>query len=549
MATTNNVVVENFAPTSSTLNFNQIWKLTRAMKKAGWKYKAGSDGTTKNTSSDPAADPWGGGVVTNAGAGAASIAAPTLGRATITGLTGIVAGDKGRFLRITGAATGANNNQHQIEEIISATSVRIDARNFAVASDANNGSLTWDIRDPLSDVYPGAFGAAAVWICMQGPSTLKIPITGASTGTFLKGENVVQTTTGAEGEIIGYIFESGAGYLVVSPRLRGTGTGVFGWQTGNVITGDSSTATVTHNGTAVEYRHETVFWKNASEAVGGTRFDGTFDPVAQSAELFSTLATSAGCTATVPPGAGGTGNTIGTHGVATYCGATITTGLVWTTGAGTAHGNAQIICVDCIEEQNYTADGSWTWAGCNLTLNGGEHCVHGFERLDDTENGDVDPYVTLCPGTNEAVVTNNRVIGSTSSLVSDTTSSLGLFQPGVSQTYMKGWRRLGLSGEQLINLVAAILTTRQGSLSLSIANPTTPLRIASSSSPTQKVREPIWVVSGQLTHKIIKGTFRWIYIVQGGNGTDVYDNVWLQVSPGVPAGIIGPWNGATVYVS
>jgi hypothetical protein len=288
------------------------WNLTRALKKAGWKYKASSNGTTKVSSANPAADNWGSGTTSNAGASAASITAIANGRATVTGLTGIVAADKGRFLLISGAASGANNNQHQIEEVLSATSVRIDARTFTVvAPDANNGSLTWSIRDPLGDVYSSfsSFMAGSIaWWCAQGPSILRIPITAASVGTFTRGENITQSTTGAQGELIGYHFNSGLNFLVVSPRLRGSGTGVHGWQTGFTVTGGTSGATVSQNGTAIDYVYEMVLHKTASGLF--QLFIGQFDSVVEgvASGMFSVCATQVGCTATIPPGAGGTGN-------------------------------------------------------------------------------------------------------------------------------------------------------------------------------------------------------------------------------------------------
>ena len=86
----------------------------------------------KVTNADPGLDPWGAGIVTNAGAAAASVAAPVRGRALVTGLSGIVAADKGRFLVLSGSVPAANNHHHQIEEVVDATSVRIDARTFSV---------------------------------------------------------------------------------------------------------------------------------------------------------------------------------------------------------------------------------------------------------------------------------------------------------------------------------------------------------------------------------------------------------------------------------
>jgi hypothetical protein len=152
-----NVIIPNFSPISiSTVNdaFSIIWKLSRAMKAAGWVYKSSSDGTTKDTSGTATNDKWGG--------------------------------------------------------------------------NAN----------PLLDAYPsfpGGNTAAQAWWNAQGPSTLKIPIgakqtPGSYTG-FIRGENISQATTGAQGEIIGYIFDGYAqtGFLVVMPRVDGSGGDPHGW--------------------------------------------------------------------------------------------------------------------------------------------------------------------------------------------------------------------------------------------------------------------------------------------------------------------------------
>ena len=118
-----NVLFTNFGMVTNDV-FNVVWKLTRAMKKAGWTYKSSGDGTGlgKDTSGNPANDKWGG----NA--------------------------------------------------------------------------------DPATDSYP-SFTAVSAWWNAQGPSTLKIPITSASVGTFIRGEDISQTTTGAHGELLGYIFD------------------------------------------------------------------------------------------------------------------------------------------------------------------------------------------------------------------------------------------------------------------------------------------------------------------------------------------------------
>jgi hypothetical protein len=55
-----NVYFTNFALPSTSHAFSAIWKLTRALKKAGWTYLASGDGTAKDTSGAAASDRWGG---------------------------------------------------------------------------------------------------------------------------------------------------------------------------------------------------------------------------------------------------------------------------------------------------------------------------------------------------------------------------------------------------------------------------------------------------------------------------------------------------------
>lgn len=56
------VIYPNFDLASSNNSFSAIWKLTRAMKKAGWTYKASGDGTSKDTTGTATSDLWGGAV-------------------------------------------------------------------------------------------------------------------------------------------------------------------------------------------------------------------------------------------------------------------------------------------------------------------------------------------------------------------------------------------------------------------------------------------------------------------------------------------------------
>lgn len=564
MATKNHVIIPNFQTESSNSFFNSIWALTRAIKAAGGKYLASGNGTSKDTSADPELDLWGSNTATaNPGGSAASIASPTRGRATVTGLSGITSADKGRFLRITGGATAANNHQHQIEEVISATSVRIDARTFAVAADANNGSLSWTIRDAVLDTYPSALDSVSAWWCARGPSTIKIPITASPTPgpsglTFVRGENVVQSTTGAEGEILGYVYEAGAGYLVVAPRLRGTGAEPYGWGTGNLITGGTSGATVSQNGTALEYRHEYVLWKTTN-TTDGLFFCQSYEPVSEgAANAFSSLATASGCTATVGPGGGGTGNAFPSFAwVALGTGTTTDGAVSWHGTTHTTWGKAQIMCADAIEEQGYSADGSWTWALQNGAQDGGAFAGLSFMRCDDPEDGDLDPYVTMNSGCSATLYGNSRTSAGSARGFSPF-EAFSFNNPMLNNstlTMYKGWRRRGASGDASTNLQdfeAALIRPQQSSATPVLqVNNGDPERVATAIGPTQvKTREPIWIISLQFGRKMRKGTLRWGYAVQGGGGGDLYDNKKLaQLSPTSPGYVWGPWDEVTTPIA
>src|SRR5574338_291885 len=261
-----NAIAPNIVINSLNEQFHAVWKLTRTLLAAGWKYKASSDTAVKETSGSPETDRWAnqgyinltstgntgsaasittvtnnvatvtglsgltaasvgralrisgaantnnigtfrivtqsgtsatvfmpGGVASDANNGAitwtefgggttASVTTVTNGIATVTGLTGMVVpsggspGSAGHTLTITGAASGGNNGTFQVQTVIDATSVTI-INPSAVASDANNGAITWTENDPLSQVYPPSMtvaNAIGAWLVLQGPSTLKL---------------------------------------------------------------------------------------------------------------------------------------------------------------------------------------------------------------------------------------------------------------------------------------------------------------------------------------------------------------------------------------
>src|SRR5579871_1795200 len=87
---------------------------------------------------------------------AASVTTVSSGIATITGLTGMTAASVDHFLTLGGCASSGNNGTCQIVKYISATSVQI-ANASAVASDANNGAITWAESTPTL-TFPETIG-------------------------------------------------------------------------------------------------------------------------------------------------------------------------------------------------------------------------------------------------------------------------------------------------------------------------------------------------------------------------------------------------------
>lgn len=94
------------------------------------------------------ADGYGAPITGQTGA-AANITTVTSGIATITGLTGMTGQSVGRMLTLSGAASASNNGTFLIVAFTSATSVDV-ANASAVASDANNGAITWTEGNPYS---------------------------------------------------------------------------------------------------------------------------------------------------------------------------------------------------------------------------------------------------------------------------------------------------------------------------------------------------------------------------------------------------------------
>jgi hypothetical protein len=657
-------VVPNFQLFSSSEPFSGIWKLTRTMLAAGWKYKASGDatGAAKDTSGNAQQDRWavGGGtnltqvgaqtgnsptfgtpanglstitglsgmsstnspgrylvfsgavnagnngtfrivsfssatsvVIFNPGAvsevgsvttlwtekqggAVASITASgtngaIAGRATVSGLTGMVTpttaplnrGSTGDRLTIIGAATGANNGTFMITRVISATSVEID--NPSATTDANNGALIWVETSPLLQIYglhlQGATGLGA-WENLQGPSTMKIPIgTNTATGTFVKGEVINQTTSGAQGVIIGVLTDTagGNGYVVVEPRISGTGGGPRGWtNTGtDTITGVNSLATLTTTSVPIEYVREVVIWKNTAST--GHMWVQCVDQSGETASRFSTLAGNAGTTATICPG-GATG-TFPVPGSWVFLGTGGSNAAG--TGAGNWHlnaqitnlGNAHMMCANCIEGSGVSADGTWIIAQGTPSYTPASYIGTAYLRMDDGEEGDVDPYVTWMACTSAGIAyAHTGSTRTTNTTNSNATNPDNFIVNGsiaqASYTPWKSFRRRGFpSGDAYQELQGFALGSGNNAGALMCnTNVQAPGHMATQATTTQSIRESIWLISTQIGTKIRKGSIRWLYATEGAVANTTYNTAtWIQLSSTILGPVIaGPWDGTTI---
>ena len=477
-----NVTIPNYAPPSPSDHFNFVWKLTRALKKAGWIYKASADGTAKDTTAAAGNDTWGGAL------------------------------------------------------------------------------------DPLIDSMPAL--ATGSWWCAQGPSTLKLPITAAITGSFVRGENVIQAVTGAEAEILGAVFDPGTstGWVVLAPRVSGSGADPRGWDHAHAVTGALSGASFTPSSAAVEFVTETVFWRTDTTTTGSWYFQ-CVDKASEATSRFSYLAANAaGCTQSVAPGGGGAGNTFPTVGSWVPIGRGSTLGGREWMGSFDASvgavGKVQLMVASATEAANVSADGSFLCAAGCPNINAGAFGGFGLQRLDDTEEGDVCPWVTIAPTSppvSNAVYDGSSTGGSISTfLLKNIWTSNFSVGTNPSCTMFRSWRRRGMASDDTFVACggASLAAWSSGSNAtlLTNINPTDAERAACDPA-SYLIAEPVWVVSSTNLKKTRKGTLRWLLTVPTGNGCDLYANgryVQLgnfDIGLGNTPFIGGPWDGVTTPVN
>lgn len=469
------VCYANSAPFSTTDSFSVIWKMTRAMKKAGWTYKASGNGTSKDTTAVATNDLWGGSA------------------------------------------------------------------------------------DPSSDTYPSAMATRAAWWCAEGPGTVKVPITAAPTGTFIRGERVTQAD-GSEGEFQGYVINAAgnSGWAVIrlrSAKSTWTGTGT--------VTGAVSGATLTPSATPKVYVRQIVIAKDTT-ATAGSIYYICADQSAESASLFSTLAGSSLCTATVAPGDGNAAtpnNTNNFPAIGLVClgqntsvlnGAAGTINRVSWFSMATSLGNAQISAMNATPttgSSGVTADATF-WAVLDQTSAQGTYSGIGLFVLDDTEQGDVDPYVFFFPSSTGFTFAYTGRNAAPSTFFS--TIWNGSPQNGGSSTSWQwlGYCARGTGGSK--DVAAPFNGSLEGSTFWILATTATQQRVANhpdgASAPLLRVPLVLWCDISD--RKIRKGVPRWLAFAPLGSSMDTYDTKqWLVVTTlsgtSTPAMLLGKYDGST----
>lgn len=397
------------------------------------------------------------------------------------------------------------------------------------------------------------------WILLEGPNTLRIPFTTAP-GAMRRGETIVQNVTGAQGELVSWVWDGvSLGYAVVQPM-----SGVF--NTSDTIVGVISGQTFTPNGTIADFRRQVVIWlyNNA-----GTNFPThqlhiyyqCCDSVAEATEQFSDATRMAAATATVCPGGAAAGAnafpsaTSGSFVVLGQGGAgTVGNNVSPLTGSNQQVGLAQIFVANATPAAGVAADGSFILACGAPTLNPGAFVGFAFLRCDHGDAGDVEPYgwINMRTGSPTRLFSN----GSTSNADQFGELTTGNGEAIARDCNQPNWRRRGMSAYggdggfvqcQIAQLAVPLGSTNESFQKVQHRNAGSADTVAPALT-TIFNREPLWLIGTNVGGKTRKGQLRWLYTVEGGNGCDTYDNKqFVQLSNlNQPAIVGGFWDGVSV---
>ena len=400
---------------------------------------------------------------------------------------------------------------------------------------------------PTRDTYPQALSTSGGWWNARGPGMVKVPITVASSGTFVRGEPLTQTTSGATGELLGYVFDtvgSNGGWLVIAPR-----TGTF--NNSNVITGSISAATVTPNGTVKTYAQEVVLWAaGGSNVTDGTIYWVYADVSGEASSFFSSLATSAGCTASNAPGGGGTGNSFPAAAIAILGSGGSNSPSNWATN-GTATAHCLVAAANATPSSGTSADGT-AWVMFSDTSNSNASLLVGLFRLDDTEPGDLCPFEWLYPQ-NTATGSYSRTVSSSNAGLIDWAHFGGAYGYVIFNGYIARGNSTGfgttpdLASYHLT--VAGVNQIAQGN-TVWATNTADNVRVYNHPSSTKPLAvDTVQLYNANTGTQQIKGRARWLRFCSIGNVYDTTDSLtwvtWVAKTSNAPGINVGPWDGAT----
>lgn len=414
--------------------------------------------------------------------------------------------------------------------------------------------------DPTLDAYTGAIQAQldsrAAWWCAEGPTVVKLGITAASSGTFLRGEYVTQATSGATGEILGYVINSAgnSGWVVIMPQ-----TGTFNGT--NQIVGATSAATVTATSYAL-VRQQIVIAKNTTVTAGWIFWEQLTDAeitAGANTALFSDLAVNAAnCTATTAPGNSSSGsNRWPSYGIP-MVGAPESTGNAFF-GITSGFGKAHMAATNATPAASTTPDGSWFIAIWDTTSS--VYRTLSQQRLDKTEPGDVSPYILQSVTSESASSATTGRLAATTSTSASAAAFYGYLGTAIN-TPAKGYcaRATGTMGTGIdvyspfvLGVTMAVGSSVSTGVLSQAPNATFPPKIRchpdfAGSPPYPIERVKATSIVNSITQR--KGTCRWFATHPAASINDTIDTKqWLVLTPNSaaanPALIIGPLNGST----
>jgi hypothetical protein len=211
-------------------------------------------------------------------------------------------------------------------------------------------------------------------------------------------------------------------------------------------------------------------------------------------------------------------------------------------------GKAQLVATNVTGGAGVSPDGTfWVLLGDSTSSSTSEG--FGYFRCDDTEDGDLDPFVFFHISSIAFNNGNARVDGT-----SGTSFNAGSWAGGssiFSSMIFKGWRRRGwATADAFMAYYAAHLVSSPGSSATSLMgdNPSNPETVACSYT-TKRLRERVALTAQDNTAKGRKGTLRWWWEVQGNTPFDTFDGktkiVVCANTGSVGCAVWGPYDGAT----